>query len=225
MIKFAVTKNRKEKYLKIKNILEKDLGRKIENKKILDIGTGNGEIADFFAAKNKVYSVDTFDQRKNTDSSVIFIKISNEKLPFPSEYFDIVISNHVGEHTPDWEKHLEEIYRVINLNGVCYLASPNRFFPWEGHYNVWFIHYFPKKIFVSILKKRKIFQEEINLLSYIEIKKKISKLFTYREYTHYVIKYPKKFYFSFPLLHYMPIKIIKLLNIISQTNIFILRKK
>jgi 2-polyprenyl-3-methyl-5-hydroxy-6-metoxy-1,4-benzoquinol methylase len=62
-------------------------------------------------------------------------------LPFPDEYFDVVVSNHVIEHVSDQQLHLSEIARVLKPNGVVYLATPNRLWPWEVHYRVLVLHY------------------------------------------------------------------------------------
>jgi len=223
--KFVVEANRLEKARKIKTVLEDFLGEPIKNKRILDIGTGNGEIADFFSIKNKVNSTDVLDQRKNKHSGTIFRLVKSERLPFKDGSFDVVISNHIIEHVKNQKLHLSEIKRVLKQKGVCYLATPNRLFPWETHYNVWFIHYLPKRIFHKILKHIKKYKEDINLATYPELKREMSKFFEYFEYTHKVIKENKKYHVKIPLLNRLPLRLLKMLNFISQTNIFILKKR
>ena len=56
---FVSTQDRLAKAKKIECVLKDFLAAdRIENKKILDIGCGTGEISDFFAGPNQVYCVD-----------------------------------------------------------------------------------------------------------------------------------------------------------------------
>lgn len=222
---FVVSEKRKEKAKKIEAVLKDFLNSEIDNKKILDIGTGNGEIAEYFVKKNKVYSVDITDQRKNKNSKVVFKRINSEKVPFRKRFFDIVISNHVIEHLANQELHLRQIKKVLKNGGICYLATPNKLFPWETHYKVFLIHYLPKKIFNGLLNLLEKYEEDIYLLNYFKLKKLISKFFKIKEYTPEIIKYPDKFYSKFRLLDRLPAFIIKILKCISPTNIFILKNE
>lgn len=225
MKNFVIDKYRVKKAKKIDSVLSDFLGQEIKNKVILDIGTGNGEIAEYFSKNNKVISVDTIDQRKNKKSKVLFNKVKSEKLPFEDNTFDIIISNHVIEHVLDGEKHIQEIKRVLKKNGICYLATPNRIFPWETHYKVLFIHYLPKIWFNKILKLFNKFKGDIYLLDYFSLKKLISKNFKINEYTHKIIKNPNKYHFNVFLIDRLPIYLIEKLNFISKINIFILENE
>ena len=224
MKNFVVGENRLEKAKKIESVLKDFLGTEIKNKKILDIGTGNGEIADYFSKQNMVYSIDIEDQRNNKNSNVIFKKVASEEVPFKDHFFDIVISNHVIEHLRRQQLHLLEIKRVLINKGICYFATPNRLFPWEAHYKVWFIHYLGMKFYDSYLKKRNFYIGNLQLLDYFTLKKMLRYLFDIKEYTHVIIKDPKKYGFNVPVLNKFPSFIIKRLNFISQTNVFVLRK-
>ncbi len=98
---FIVTEKRILKAKKIESVLVDYISDKIKNKKILDIGCGNGEIAGYFLKSgNEVYCVDIEDQRIEKDSC-IFSKVDSEILPFSDNYFDIVFSNHIIEHVTD----------------------------------------------------------------------------------------------------------------------------
>ena len=224
MKKFVVAENREEKARKIEYVLSDFLNQEIKKKKILDIGTGTGEIADYFSKNNEVYSVDVLDQRKNKKSKIIFKQVKSEKLPFKNNFFDVVISNHVIEHLENQKLHLQEIKRVLKQNGVSYLATPNKLFPWETHNKVLLIHYLPKKWFNLILKKTNKYQEDIYLITYFKLKKLLAEQFNYEEYTHKIIKYPNKYGFKIPILNKFPEFIIQKLNFISQTNVFVLRR-
>ncbi|MCK5655499.1 MAG: methyltransferase domain-containing protein [Candidatus Aureabacteria bacterium] len=51
-------------------------------------------------------------------------KIDATKLPFSDETFDFIISNHILEHIPDYNKALCEFYRVIKPGGIQILQTP-----------------------------------------------------------------------------------------------------
>ncbi len=116
-------------------IVEDFLHRPVEGMRILDIGSGNGDISRFFAARgNQVSGVDVDDKRKQKDDSFEFALVDSEKLPFEDATFDLVLSHHVIEHVSDQRLHLSEIKRVLKPGGACYLATPNRTSPiMRGH--------------------------------------------------------------------------------------------
>lgn len=128
-----------DRMLKAKMIdafLEDALGRPIKGKRIIDIGSGNGDISEYFSIKNKLFSVDVKDMRRNTDADVKFFVVNSEILPFEDSYFDIAISSHVIEHVKNQGKHLDEIHRVLKSDGVGYIGTPNKTSPvMEGHIN------------------------------------------------------------------------------------------
>lgn len=118
----------------IEAFLQDHLGSGVEGRRILDIGTGNGQIAHYFSARNEVYSVDVVDQRRVVTDKVKFQLISSEALPFEDAFFDIVVSHHVIEHVEDQTLHMSEIRRVLKKDGVCYLGTPNKSSPFmAGH--------------------------------------------------------------------------------------------
>jgi 2-polyprenyl-3-methyl-5-hydroxy-6-metoxy-1,4-benzoquinol methylase len=129
--------NRYEKARKIKRVLERF--RKIDNQKILDFGCGNGYIGHFFSGGNSVSYADVKNKMAFCHNN--FIKITNNFVQ-TKQKFDIIISNHVIEHVPNQEEHLNEIFRLLKKGGVCYLAFPNHIFPLENHTKIPLIHYF-----------------------------------------------------------------------------------
>ncbi|MDR2689302.1 MAG: class I SAM-dependent methyltransferase [Azoarcus sp.] len=116
---------------------------------ILDVGTGSGGIAHYFAShpdlKCNVASVDTTDNRKIFDG-FDFQQVSDTHLPFPDESFDVVLSNHVIEHVgkiAEQKHHLSELKRVLRRDGMIYLAVPNRWMLVEPHYQLAFLSCLP----------------------------------------------------------------------------------
>jgi len=53
------------------------------------------------------------------------------QLPFPNDYFEIVISSECIEHTPNPQKALRELARVLKPNGLLALTCPNKFWFWS----------------------------------------------------------------------------------------------
>ncbi len=219
---FVVSKDRLIKARKIEGVLVDYLKKDIINLNILDIGAGNGVINSYFVTRqNRVTCVDVEDQR--IEKKAKFYKVTSSKLLFQSDEFDIVISNHVIEHLEDQKLHLEEISRVLKKGGVCYMATPNWNFPIEPHYKIPLIHYFPEKVFNSILKLFKQYSESLYLLSYNQMINLFGD-FAIKEYTDDVIINPKKYSMNQSLISKLPPQLIKNLKILSPTNIFILQK-
>lgn len=107
---------------------------------ILDVGAGAGHIAQNLAQMTGAFvcAVDVVDERQVTEG-YSFTQVSGVGLPYADRTFDLVISNHVIEHVGDRSaqlQHLQEIARTLQLNGVLYLAVPNRWGFVEPYYRL-----------------------------------------------------------------------------------------
>ena len=221
---FAVSQYREEKAKKIEAVLRDFLRKEIKDKKILDVGAGSGIISEYFSKKNELFALDIEDQRELNLEKVNFNIVKDESIPFPDNTFDIVISNHVIEHVPNQKKHLYEIWRVLKRGGICYLATPNRIFPWEVHYKIPLLHYLPNNLFFKMLKFMGIYKEEVYLIPYFNLKKRIKKRFHIKDYTINIVKNPDKFGYKIKLLDKLPLFILNKIKFFSPTMVFILRK-
>lgn len=139
--------SRHKKARKIEFLL--DLSNCRKSLRILEIGTGSGGIAHYFATHPElvceVTGTDVVDNRQNFDGYE-YIQTKGISLPFEDQNFDVVISNHVIEHVGDrvaQQKHLEEMRRVLKKDGQGYLAVPNRWMVTEPHYRVKFLSWLP----------------------------------------------------------------------------------
>jgi len=100
-------------------------------RRVLDVGCGPGYWNRVFGEFNLEYcGIDI------STSSVELAKISQrifglkgkvfvcnaENLAFPSKYFDYIISEDVIHHTPDTQKCIDEIYRVLKDAGTALIS-------------------------------------------------------------------------------------------------------
>lgn len=60
-----------------------------------------------------------------------------EKLPYPSDTFDVVLSNEVLEHVSDDRLSAREMVRVTKRGGRIVIFCPNRWYPFETHGHYW----------------------------------------------------------------------------------------
>jgi len=139
--------SRRLKAIKIERLL--DLAARPQPMRMLEIGTGSGGIAHYFATharlKIQVDAVDIVDNRL-VDESYRFQLVSGTALPFADRTFDIVLTNHVIEHVGDQAAqlaHLGEIRRVLRADGIGYLAVPNRWRFVEPHYRLALLSWWP----------------------------------------------------------------------------------
>lgn len=120
--------------------------------RMLEIGTGSGAIAHYFATHPdlnlRVSAVDVVDQRLLRDTYE-FRLVKDTRLPFEQGAFDVVVNNHVIEHVGDRNDqlaHLNEIRRVMSKGAVGYLATPNRWTLVEPHFRLAFLSWLPRTL-------------------------------------------------------------------------------
>jgi ubiquinone/menaquinone biosynthesis C-methylase UbiE len=98
---------------------------------VLDAGTGQGYLLSRLSAKcNSVYAIDTNlnlllnIKSKLSCQNIILLNADLNKVPIRSEYFDKVICLEVLEHSPAPSEIINELHRVLKLNGLCVIAVP-----------------------------------------------------------------------------------------------------
>lgn len=62
---------------------------------------------------------------------------AGEKLPFPDDNFDLILSHEVLEHVQDDAAALREMLRVLRPGGRMLIFVPNRGYPFETHGVYW----------------------------------------------------------------------------------------
>ena len=193
---FSAIGRREAKAEKIAAILAA-AGRPLEPAdNVLDLGCGSGEIADHLCRYCNMSCADVTDQRIQ-GQDLPFHRVG-EMLPFSDASFDIVLSNHVIEHTPHRDAHLREIRRILKPEGIAYLATPNRLWPWEPHARLPLLHYLPWELFSRLGMAVGRLHEPVRLVSLRQLRRLINSQFSLEIWHHRVLHDPENYALSPP---------------------------
>lgn len=128
---------------------------------LLDVGCGEGEVAETFAAHGALaFAIDCdFGRVQNcarrmksarSEKPVHLLQADGYRLPFVSGAFDVVLLSDVLEHVLHPETMLAEAARVLKLEGTAYIATTNR---WsvlttltDPHYNIPGVNLMPRRV-------------------------------------------------------------------------------
>lgn len=120
-------------------------------KTVLDIGCGAGGLGDLTSERCRLYV------GADPESKVLrlarpaprrgYLQCTGIRLPFPSAAFDYVFAFDVIEHlVGGWiwqEDFLRELRRVIRPTGMIFLTTPNKWYPYDAHTQLFFPQYLP----------------------------------------------------------------------------------
>jgi 2-polyprenyl-3-methyl-5-hydroxy-6-metoxy-1,4-benzoquinol methylase len=99
---------------------------------VLDAGCGEGNLSILMAQKGaQVTGVDisvpniqaSRNYAREIGVMIHFETADLEKLPFPDNSFDVVVSSHVLEHLPSFDKGLQEIMRVTKKRAIIAIPT------------------------------------------------------------------------------------------------------
>ena len=114
-------------YIKVNKKMVKELSPYINKKsKVLDFGCGRGFLGSL-VNKNlgaQVTGIDIIDSRK---TKLPFVLFDGKKIPFPDNYFDVVLVSYVLHHTLNIKALLLEIKRVCRGKVIIYEDTPENF--------------------------------------------------------------------------------------------------
>jgi SAM-dependent methyltransferase len=94
--------------------------------------------------------VKQFNQKYPLVQTVIY---KGDIFPFMNNSFDIGWSNAVLEHVGDAAAQVLFLKEIYRCSRKAFITTPNRYFPVELHTRIPFLHWLPKTIFDSFLKK------------------------------------------------------------------------
>ncbi len=149
---------------------------------VLENGCGLGFFIDGFASHFKSVAVLDFSltylvlakkicEERNI-KNVILVCGNVERLPFRANSFDFVHSNNVIEHVTNQKAMFAEAKRVVNMRGLFFVLSPNRFSAYfEPHFRLPFYGFIPVPIRRKLIRtwqQRDI--DEISLRSLSELR-------------------------------------------------------
>lgn len=112
-----------------KSILKYFDGFAVRSSKLLEIGSGPVGIISFLRWGEK-YAIDPLEKffNKNTillrlrNKEVKYLGGRGEELPFKNSSFSLIIIDNVIDHTESPVEVLQEIYRILETNGLIYLS-------------------------------------------------------------------------------------------------------
>lgn len=99
------------------------------NRKVLDLGCTDGLVGNILMdLSNEVDGIDASEQAvRKACLRGVRARVGNleEEFPYPDGCFDDIFAGEIIEHIYNIDLFLEEIYRVLKLNGSLVLSTPN----------------------------------------------------------------------------------------------------
>lgn len=157
--------------------ITKKLGKKNKNLVVLDVGCGLGIYSDELS--KKVKQVIGVEPDENAFKHAIpkknlkFYNLPIEKFT-TKQRFDLVISLTTLEHMPYANASFKQIFKLLKVGGIIYFTAPNKLWPYEYHYKLWFLNYLPlpmANLYVRLMKKGKSFEDSAYAKTYFGIRK------------------------------------------------------
>src|SRR5688572_18407662 len=103
-----------------------------KNPQILDLGCGDGRCVAIWNEFGKATGLDLSDEAMKAAKSrypfLEFFQGDATATTFPSETFDVIISQEVIEHIEDQPAYIDECHRLLRANGCLILTTPNKYY-------------------------------------------------------------------------------------------------
>ena len=100
--------------------------------------------------------------------------VPGERLPFEDKSFDIAFSNAVIEHVGNSSSQRKFVAEACRVAKRVFITTPNRWFPVEPHTSIPLLHYLPKSIFRSAVRRTPFSywadEQNLNLLTAAEFR-------------------------------------------------------
>lgn len=228
---------RKEKAQKILAVISDAIASDISSKTCLDIGCGCGTITDYMGHSFSLavgVDIETELIQQSifyaASGNVHFVLTDAMQPGFKDKTFDVIIANQIYEHVQDANRLMDEIYRLLKDDGICYFAAANKMRLIEPHWRLPLLHLLPKKLanaFLRAVGDSKIYNVE--LMDYWKLKRLVKRRFDLFDYTIPVLTKPERFHVEArmrkPLLERVPEFILTTMLCFSPSYIWILKKR
>jgi len=104
--------------------------KELKQGKVLDVGCAYGFMLKKFPNSFEQFGVDISEHaiaeaKKRVPGATLHVAGAEDELPFPENFFDVVICNDVIEHLEKPKTALENIRRVLKKDEILYLNTPN----------------------------------------------------------------------------------------------------
>lgn len=188
----------KEKYvddwthkIKVSKALVKDFSRRVgdpKDKRVLDVGCGNGGISIAFALagaqvsgveiEQELYEI-AKDHAASLGVSLNLVLYDGNILPFSDNFFDYAVSTSVLEHTDDPVAYLQQILRVVKPGGRLYLGFPNKLQFVETHTQLLFLTYIPsvlRPLYIKLFHRNPLEDNNLHFYGYFDLQRMLRKI-------------------------------------------------
>jgi ubiquinone/menaquinone biosynthesis C-methylase UbiE len=120
----------------------REVVKRVEGKRILDVGCGSGTIVKRLLKKGKsVIGVDIGNELlrfcQSSYKNAAFCGADAQYLPFSDNCFDTIVCSEVIEHLDNPEKGLKEFERILRPNGELVITTPNTSVRWAFLEAIW----------------------------------------------------------------------------------------
>lgn len=125
------SKDLRRKYiLERKTTIIKSFLKNVSGKKILDVACGTGRFFYIYKSK-KIHGIDIskdqLSEAKKKSKNAVLKVADATKIPFPDNFFDVVITSQFIEHIPQYKEVISEMVRVCKKNGTIIIDFPNKY--------------------------------------------------------------------------------------------------
>mgnify|MGYP005994669193 CR=1 FL=1 len=101
----------------------------LENKKFLEVGSGNGRYQDIV---EDYTGIDISESARQFYHKPYFVTNDKTKYPFDDKSIDCIFTKTVFEHIPDMQYALDEVDRVLKKDGILYFKPAWNCRPWAA---------------------------------------------------------------------------------------------
>lgn len=158
-------------------IAVRETGKKASELVVLDCGSGSGEYSLALAKKVKrVVGVEPYKEmyqaavhkKGSSKRNVVFKNCLIEDYQTKEKY-DLILSLTTIEHMPNVESSFSKLHELLADRGIVYVTAPNKYWPYEHHYRLWFLSWLPLNLansYVRLMKRGESYMDSAYALSY-----------------------------------------------------------